>query len=382
MLRRGFTLIELLVAVLLTSIVVLAAYALMTGTASTFKNEDARKVLEANLRNAELLVQRDITRVAYRAGFDSLNDGTRVVDATAPNILAFQHGRINVGGNNYSEFTIVGDITDFEGFEIEALNGDVLSFSNTLTIPPTSYELYAIESTAPAHKSASAAQFDEAFILAFANVHAIRLTSSENQSVIVSVASVDLAAHTIRLKQAFNPDPSLGFSTSNRLSGDMVTPVIGVSYTVALIDGFPSLMRCSNNPFTRNAPTNCQELIRNVGYFDVLPSYLGMPANQMSNALAVAPGGVLAWVAAPPTIDKLTGVTFRLSIIGEQMARDVEVSAAQVAALDLPPFWRAANGDPFPYVHLTGSALIHSHWLAGATVGRSIQVANAVGLHP
>lgn len=382
MLRRGFTLIELLIVMLLTSIVVLASYALMTGTASTFKNEDARKVLEANLRNAELLIQRDITRIAYRAGFDSISDGTRIADTAAPNILAFQHARIKLDGNDYSEFTIVGDVTDYEGFEIDALNGTVLSFSNTLTMPPTSFELYAIENTAPAHHSASDEQFNEAFMRAFANVHAIRLTSSENQSVIVSVASVDPVTRTIRLKESFNPDPSLGFSTTNRLSGDMVTPIIAISYTVSLIDGVPCLMRCTNHPFTRNAPSNCQELIRNIGYFDVLPNYTTIPANQISNALAVAPGGTLAWVSAPPTIDTLTGLVFRVSIIGEQMVRDLEVSEAQVDAFNQPPFWLDAKGDVFPYVHLTGSALIHSRWLGGASVGRSIQVSNAVGLHP
>ena len=66
--RRGFSLIELLVTVLITSIIVIAAYQLLTSTANSFGDEDNRRLLEANLRNAELLIQRDISRTGYAYG--------------------------------------------------------------------------------------------------------------------------------------------------------------------------------------------------------------------------------------------------------------------------------------------------------------------------
>ena len=45
--RRGFTLVELMAAVLISSIVVLAAYSLMSGSTGTFKDQDDRRFLEA-----------------------------------------------------------------------------------------------------------------------------------------------------------------------------------------------------------------------------------------------------------------------------------------------------------------------------------------------
>ena len=48
--KHGFTLVELMISVLVTSIVVIAAYSLLRGTTSNFNNEDDRVQLRANLR--------------------------------------------------------------------------------------------------------------------------------------------------------------------------------------------------------------------------------------------------------------------------------------------------------------------------------------------
>ena len=156
--RRGFSLIELLVTVLITSIIVIAAYQLLTSTANSFGDEDNRRLLEANLRNAELLIQRDISRTGYAYGFSadgSVATGEGRLDngicrATGlsvpesgnsfmPKQLAFKHA---VDNNGNSAIQIIASISDYDDFTVSSYSSNTVTLDRTVTLPLVANQVY------------------------------------------------------------------------------------------------------------------------------------------------------------------------------------------------------------------------------------------------
>ncbi|MCL2326588.1 MAG: prepilin-type N-terminal cleavage/methylation domain-containing protein [Proteobacteria bacterium] len=406
--RKGFTLIELLVTVLVTSIVVLAAYTMVSGTAASFRNENDRGQLLANLRAAQMMIQRDIGRIGYRAAFDSEKESIHVLGG---NILAFNVGRVQVGGRHYSEFTLVGDLTDYTEFTIRESLGNQISVDNM--------GLGSIQSNGCLSKIANRApgivpnaslgcmvgscdrpncsgvppapglfneDFEAAFMQSFDNIWAIRLTSiSRDRSVIVALENPldqELSSLQLKLADPLPTTPELGFAVN--FTGDELAPISAISYGVHMVDingdgnRIPCLLRCFRNPIMVGdsnlaPPTNCSILLRNVQYFDVLPLHTDMTAAQQTDyetTLSTSPlnyGAMLPWMASPPRIENLTGITFRIGVLGEVPITGRTIEQAQItAAGPFPPFL-IAGPHAFNYVHIQGNASLFSRSTATGT---------------
>ena len=173
--RRGFTLIELLVTVFITSIVSIAAYAMFFGTSNNFNDEKERQRVEANLRNAELLIQRDLSRVGYHTTFDSSLESENIAGFSGGTFQAFvgyRSGsatyRVFVNNNavdqafKVAQFSFAADFTDYDGFLVNTQSGTELTIGDTLQLPVTASSLANIETTTPSRTTASEKTFKAA----------------------------------------------------------------------------------------------------------------------------------------------------------------------------------------------------------------------------
>ena len=301
---RGFSLVELLVTVFITSIVVIAAYRLMTGSNENFRDLDARRMLDANLRNAELLLQRDLSRAGYASGFNSsaLSGGckARLMKSGEPDYLAFQHHR---DAHQFSEFRIVASLSDYQGFSVSCADGPVLQITNSIVKPLVAHQ---VEETNPSNDVAQNEEFDAIFDRQFRGASAVELTTPTGDTLIVPIANVNNATHQITLARDISQLQgvcnmellnSCGSVDPNSPSTVTVNPIVAINYRV----NNNNLMRCITPVFANNVfPANpsgahnpgdppsvnvpdgwsCEVLVENIAYFDLFPLTDG---NQLKN---------------------------------------------------------------------------------------------------
>ncbi len=405
--KHGFTLIELMIAVLITAIVVIGAYGLLRGTTSNFNNEDDRVQLRGNLRNAEMLLQRDIGRIAFRSDYEataSANGGKSDV-----NLQAFRHARVQVNGLWFSQITIVGDITDFGFFEIRRANGATLILNDlaltglqnndclqkvaareegVTTLTCGIGHCNACVNGAP--EANAGTRFDEAFAQAFQDAAAVRLTSvARNVSVTRQIDNDTRPTNrTITLKNNLTLDPQYGFAAL--LLGDRLTPITAITYTV-MQNGNTSeldLVRCTHSLDDAPVLYRCSIVVRNVDYFDVYPIVTGMnrtdTANMMANDRAAGQDFSdvenLGWTASGFTVAQLTGVNFRLGVHGNREVKDAQYDATLNSQRMFEPYY-AEGGKVYHRAHVQSSAAVYSvqdpaNWANPANAA-VINVANA-----
>ena len=314
--KHGFSLIELMVAVFISSIVVIAAYSLMTGSTDNFHDQDDSRLLEANLRNAELLVQRDLSRVGYHAPFTRDNYPTASTldhkqvyicksGITHPDLAhnAFAFTRDNA--KKFTTFSILADLTDYYGFNITATansttgSNKVLTLANAVELPLSAHTFANFPNSssasfeAPAGEMALGESYKSIFERIFPYAKAVYLVSSNNYSFITPVIdaectngatgytgkiTVDLCDYT---KFNFTGDGTNDFADAK------LFPVVSVTYTTANCgaNNTKCLIRCYGDPFTSPdklidiVPTgteyydrdNCQVLLSNLLKFNVVP---------------------------------------------------------------------------------------------------------------
>jgi prepilin-type N-terminal cleavage/methylation domain-containing protein len=397
MTRRGFTLIELLAAVFISSIVVTAAYTLMTSSTQNFNDESNRRLLKSNIRIAELLIQRDIARTGYMVPFDTKEAKQDKVRLWLPEgnmnqILAFNyHVSTNDNLKNYSGFTIVASLSDFLEFQIERIDTGRLCISAQLTMPLTASDIGNLGTNAnPVAQNADENAFNAAFGRTFKrNTHAISIQNPTGKFITTRLdAPIDLptdpaatCAYNIPLSVSNLPKPKEeGFEGSGALEGCNVFPVTAVSYFVAndsiipnrKAEGRNNLMRCFNNPF--NIETNvenlinqnqCQILISNIEYFEIFPLVNdGDPTNALFNRFSNSEAGGLTtnynlgtqhsyWKDVK--MSQLRGVYFRFGAKTDMPARSVN-EIYDSGQNTYPSYAKNNDNEIFPLEHLQGVA--------------------------
>jgi len=331
----GFTLIELMVAVFISSIVVIAAYTLMTGSTDAFHDQDDRRLLEGNVRNAELLIQRDLSRTGYHAPFEKNNVAVgEVIDVhqvyvcqnsnagTLHNAFEFYSYGDKLGSdkrNQYTTFTILADLTDYEGLAITADAGtpaaDKLTLANAISLPLSASAFTDFPNapsssyTAPAHEVTDAQSYESIFNRIFRYARAAYVISSSSLSFITPITSASYDATNkvgevnVSLCSGYS---NFGFTGDgmNKFADAKLYPVVSVTYTVAPCtktagETSQCLVRCYGNPFAAdyshlldNPPaiagtgneSNCQVLLKNVVKFIVVPLSENIPIYNATTA--------------------------------------------------------------------------------------------------
>lgn len=396
--KYGFTLVELMISVLVTSIVIIAAYALLRGTTTNFNNEDDRVQLRSNLRNTEMLLQRDIGRVAFRSSFQAYQVKNQHSDT---NFQAFRHARVQIDGKYYSQITIVGDITDFGFFEIRRANSKVVELNDLalsgLQNNDCLQKLAAQDGTVKTltcgigHCKAcvngspednASSRFDEAFDLAFRNAAAVRMTSvARNESIMRRLDNTNRpSARRLYLVDNLSVDPQMGFAAL--FLGDRLTPITAITYSVMKNLSHTDemdLVRCTHSLDDHPVPYSCSIVARNIDYFDVYPIFTGV--NREGAALTMATDKAtdkdfsdyenLGWSSGDNSITKLTGVNFRIGVHGTRPVINPQYDETMNNARYFPPYFKNGN-NIYNRAHVQSSAAIYSvqdpnDWNGGKT---------------
>ena len=391
--RLGFTLIEMMITVLVTSIVVIAAYALLNGTTSNFDNEDDVTQLRANLRNAEMLIQRDIGRAAFRAGYQVWSgDGTSDIS-----FQSIRHSRNVVNGDHFSQLTLIGDITDFGYFFIDRASGSRVTFDNTAltglqgndclqkvanpsdtTVKTLTCPIgYCKNCVAGSEENGTGlARFHEAFLQAFRDASAVRFTAvTTNESSIRKMKSIDASTNALELNQSLSLPEAQGFAAF--CTGDKITPITAMTYTVMAMGTENVLVRCTHNA-DYNANINnvlaksCAVVLRNVDYFDIFPLKQGvsmsqqLSTSQSKDPITTSLQGNLTWQSTPVAINTLTGLLFRIGVHGPSPAKNPQLDTANAtlmsnnAGMYYPPFFVDSQNRVFNRAHIQSSATIYT----------------------
>lgn len=377
---HGFSLIELLVAVLLTSITVLAAFQLMTGTSGQFNDENERRMLNANLRNAELILQRDISRTAYAVGYDSSKserntcetEGEHSVYAADSNskagLLAFKQNR----DNHFANMRIVASISDYAGFPLSGAS-NVKNPQDAIFDPTLSLPLVARQVANGNFKGLTVTgdDFDSIFRAQFQNASAIEITTSENKSIIVETTGIADGSSTVLFATPVDTQ-YCGIDATQPFNGDTALPIIAINYTVA----GNTLYRCVTPVFTQDLlpanPVNiesnrvpdgwhCEILIEGIQYFDIYPiatKTINTDGSQIysDKFMGAKPGAdneaAIQNLWTSVNYDELTGVAYRFGAISTNPAKD-NVIQSQLD-LDLPPLLKVGD-KTYLYAHANGS---------------------------
>lgn len=388
---RGFSLVELLVAVMITSIVVIAAYQLMTNTSNGFKGEDSRRMIEANLRNAELLLQRDIARTGYGSGFDSTK-GTESSDtcnayymksSSDLNYVAFQHRRVNVNGRNSSFIRIIASFSDYDGFTISGYNRGtgVMMIAPSVSQPLVAGQIYdnQVNNIPLASQVATADTFRSIFSRLFVHTSAIEVTTSNSSTFVLPVRAIDLNSYEITIDASSLNTALCGIDPSQPLIDNTINPIRVIEYGINPSTGH--LERCiadvlyediDGSHTMNNDQHHCEVLVENALYFDAFPIY-GANATDISGSMtrnmgsststssAMQLGSSYASTAAtdpvwPASVDlnQLRGVMYRFGARSSEAVEDSNCGRA--ATMDLPPKIEI-DDRCYLFSHVRGSAI-------------------------
>jgi len=383
---RGFTIVELMIAVTITSIVVLAAYGLMNATTSNFDNEDDRVQLRANLRSAEMLLQRDIGRTGFRANLLDSSGGLYVTQsASTSSDVTFQSLRLSsttVDGQSFSQLTIVADITDYSAFTIARATGATLNLSSTdLQTVQTNDCLIKLAAKKETQytttdgvtcglgycqncedgkaESGAAARFDEAFELAFSEASAVRLSVKENplhSDIRLLNRTVKPAGRTVTLNSTFAPPPEHHYSAQMR--EELISPITAMTYTVMRDSSNNErvLVRCTHgiehlgeqlglvHAGSVTIPAySCSVILRNVDDFTIRP----MTAN---TTLDTAVGSIVQPGSAIPVptinVNTISALIIHIRAHGSVRVKNSAYDATENATAFDPPFFAQTIAAP------------------------------------
>jgi len=316
--RHGFTLIELLVSVFLTSIVVLAAYALVESSSNSLQNEIDFRVLEGNLDNAGQIIGRDLSRVGYHVPFDSRTDengnmdANRILGSAVKNVNSIRSisyiGPQQVTGSEkrVAEFKLVIDMTDHYGFEVKSDNNSEMVLEKKSTSYLTLADVLSLPNTRPnpdhgqffpAHVM-DPAMSNAAFERAFRYAKAIYVKSSKKDErvlimlkrlggggdadgVAASPANVpEGKIYYSKTEKATTNTTSLdmyGFDGTGGFIGERVSPIVSVVYRY----NNGNLERCYSKSLLSEGTSDslksssnldaCSTIVHNVAYFELYP---------------------------------------------------------------------------------------------------------------
>lgn len=351
--KHGFSLLELMVAVLITSLVVIAGFSLMISSKDGFKNESSRKMLEANMRNAEQIIQRDLSRVGYHTLMDSQFEfenqdvSKSGFSGDFQAFRSFGRDEDDIG----EQFAFIADLTNFtDGFPVASQAGLVLSMNaNGLENGRTAQQIQIIaddpsiklSNNSVKPKVISETNYAVEFQKAFRDAKAIFAFSPDNLQVIMRLAKggVGLDAKTLTIVQ--NPPETLGFEVGTPLREVSVYPVVGVVYRIVNDGGVYSLQRCystdlENQGVDNEKVSHCQVMIRNVRSFELYPIFAGANSTlndfftETENGVHLAAGH--HWMksatdnASNATVTNLIGFVYRLEAAGLTPANEVSAN--------------------------------------------------------
>ena len=338
--NRGFTLIELIVAVFITSIVVIAAYGLMTGSSRNFYDQNDRRVLESNLRNAELILQRDFSRIGYHAPFDKNVGSDRVSVCTTSGSIQFNALYVDYDATAGASVNFVADLTDYDGFTVKTYTDGKFTFENGMQLPLAAVD-FGTSDDEPARKFVADKGFDAVFDRAFKHAYAAYIISPENKGIITKWNYSDKSITPC------NTLSNYGFSATDTFVGDSVYPVLMVNYHI----DSGNLVRCYGNPFDNSAryiADTCEILIQNVKEFKVFAITDTHPVVKCDDV----PGDT----NNPLDVDlkDVIGLGFCLSAASESIASTPDGTANTVNGA----FWYDADGKGHAYGQSYGTAMI------------------------
>lgn len=348
--RRGFSLIELLVTVLITSIIVIAAYQLLTSTANSFGDEDNRRLLEANLRNAELLIQRDISRTGYAYGYTADNTGNvrmqggacraaRLSGGLTFKPVAFKHA---TDGTN-SKIQIIASISDYDDFTVSSYSNGTVTLDRTVTLPLVANQVYksSIDGSNLSNTSADDGTFAAIFNRVFRNASAVEISTPDTGTAIAAINSIEdgqfnFIGNTSNFTQYCGIDPERPFVENT------VNPIIAIVYRL----NAGRLERCISSVTGGDFDVDenkCDVLLENVEYFQVYPilksefDKMDFPTDK-----TVAE----AWNTV--TIGQIYGAMFRIGAKARSSLKTLPSSGDR---------YTESDGAVFLYSHAHGAAL-------------------------
>lgn len=362
--NRGFTLIELIVAVFITSIVVIAAYGLMTGSSRNFYDQNDRRVLESNLRNAELILQRDFSRIGYHAPFGKTGATDRVSVCVSSGSVQFNALHVTYSNATQSSVNFLADLTDYDGFTVKTYTDGKITFENGMQLPLAAVD-FGTADDEPARKFVADNGFDAVFDRAFRYAHAAYIISPENKGIFTKWNYSD---------NSINPCGTLttfGFSATDTFVGDSVFPVLMVNYH--LDNG--KLMRCYGDPFdsTKSYDSDtCEILIQNVKMFKVFAITDAHPVVKCDDI----PGDE----NNPLDIDlkDVIGLGFCLSAASENIASTPDGTANSVNGA----FWYDSDGKGHAFGQAYGTSMIKNRNAEWASISTDINLNAAVSGSP
>ena len=351
--KRGFTLIELIVAVFITSIVVIAAYSLMTGSTQGFQDQNDRRILDANLRNAELILQRDFSRVGYHAPFDKVGTSVKTCVSGSTSVQ-FNALYVDYDANTKAaSVNFIADLTDYDGFIVKTYTDGVIGFEQAMQLPLAAVN-FGTQGDEPAREFiTNENDFNAIYDRAFKHAYAAYITSPENKGIFTTW---DFTNKTIE------PCSSLadyGFSATEPFIGDSVFPVLMVNYHVD--DG--NLLRCYGDPFDNKARYNsdtCEILLRNVKRFKVFPITAANPIVKCEDT----PTSTILGVALKDVI----GLAFCLAVASENIASTPNgTNSNEEGPFLSSPVWYDSNNKGHAFGTAYGTAMIknrNAEWIA------------------
>ncbi len=384
---RGFTLVELMIAVTITSIVVLAAYSLMTATTSNFDNEDDRVQLRGNLRSTEMLLQRDIGRTGFRANLLDASGGLFVqASPSTSSDVTFQSLRLaqtTLDGRAFSQLTIVADITDFGAFQIDRSAGpNIMLKASDLQAVQTNDCLmrltnmqenqylksdgvtcsigYCQNCQNGAAEAGAANRFNEAFEQSFNEASAVRFSVSQNplkSDIRLMNKAVAPSNRQFALQSSFMWPPDHTYA--GQLSKDLVVPITAMTYTVMRdqTSNERVLVRCTHsitqtgqnlNNLVRNSETrpvatpaySCAVVLRNVDDFQIYPLTNGDTLdNAIANMTDPTRKANLANDPGSVNINNIAALLVHVTTHGTVKLNNPVYDAAENAARYEPPFF-------------------------------------------
>ncbi len=288
---QGFSLIELLVAVFLTSIVSLAAFTLLGGSTSAYNDQNVRRKLAGNIRNAEMQLQNDLSRTGYR--FPFYVNGTHGQSSNAGgglnNIQAFIFHPDPSGKNAYSAFTLFTSEIGYNGFEVDDLTGNRVLLNPHLIMPMTAAEVDTVTDSCDGvgSRSATSTEFWSAVSNAFTpNLVGFTLANDSGDKWKFFKKGNDCGncynfpsvPPTVFGTERYEVTVPSGAGTVDDVQ--RIYPIVAITYMVLPKEGEPTnmqLVRCYNTEITNpttSTVTDCQVLLERMQYFDVIPLLL------------------------------------------------------------------------------------------------------------
>lgn len=348
--RRGFSLIELLVTVLITSIIVIAAYQLLTSTANSFGDEDNRRLLEANLRNAELLIQRDISRTGYAYGYTADNTGNvrmqggacraaRLSGDLAFKPVAFKHA---TDGTN-SKIQIIASISDYDDFTVSSYSNGTVTLDRTVTLPLVANQVYksSIDGSNLSNTSADDGTFAAIFNRVFRNASAVEISTPDTGTAIAAINSIEDGQFNF-IGNKSNFTQYCGIDPERPFVENTVNPIIAIVYRL----NAGRLERCISSVTGDDFGVDenkCDVLLENVEYFQVYPILSDSTFDRTS-----FPDGSLDSIWRPVTIGQLYGAMFRIGAKARSSLKTLPSSGDK---------YTGSDGAVFLYSHAHGAAL-------------------------